>query len=240
MNHLLGLALGGACGSILRFLVSTGVYQWLGRGFPYGTLTVNLFGSFLLGLLTEALVLQRVAIALEYRTAILVGFIGAFTTFSTFALDTVYLLEQGNISKALVNIFGSVIACVFVVWIGLLLGRYLFSHTYAVVHWQGGMMPYAMLVVNTLIAFLIGLIAATLSQKVALPVEYHAAIMIITMGAYLTLSGLYVVLYLIEHGYSLVQHAKVMLAVLAANTLICMGALWLGVLASGAAVTLMT
>lgn len=230
MNHIIGLALGGACGSTLRFLVSTGIYQWLGRGFPYGTLAVNLIGSFLLGLLTEALVLQRVAIALEYRTAILVGFIGAFTTFSTFALETVYLLEQGNFSKAALNVLVSVVACVFVVWIGLCSGRYLFSHANAVVHWQGGMIPYAMLAVNALVAFLIGLIAAILSQKVTLPIEYHAAIIIITVGAYLTLSGLYLVMYLIEHGYTIVQHAKAMLTVFAGNTLMCLCAMWLAVL----------
>jgi CrcB protein len=227
MNHLLGLALGGACGSLLRYLVSTGIYQWLGRGFPYGTLTVNLIGSFLLGLLTEALVLQRVAIALEYRSAILVGFIGAFTTFSTFALETVYLLEQGNISKAVLNVFGSVIACVFVVWIGLCSGRFLFSHAHAVVHWQGGMLPYAMLAVNALVAFLIGLVAAILSQKVPLPVEYHVAIIIITVGAYLTLSGLYLVLYLIEHDYTIAQHAKAMLMVFTGNTVMCLLAMGL-------------
>jgi fluoride exporter len=227
MNHIIGLALGGACGSVLRFLVSTGIYQWLGRGFPYGTLTVNLIGSFLLGLLTEALVLQRVAIALEYRTAILVGFIGAFTTFSTFAFETLYLLEQGSVSKAALNVCVSVIACVFVVWIGVISGRYLFAHEYAVVHWQGGMMPYAMLVVNVLIAFLIGLVTALLSQKVTLPIEQHAVIIIITVGGYLTLSGLYLVLYLIEHGYTSAQHPKAMLTVFAVNTLMCLSVMWL-------------
>jgi len=65
MNQLLAIAFGGACGAVLRFLLSSGVYQWLGRGFPYGTLAVNIIGSFLLGMLTEALILQRLAIAYE-------------------------------------------------------------------------------------------------------------------------------------------------------------------------------
>jgi fluoride exporter len=60
MNQLIAVALGGSLGSVLRFLVSTGVYQWLGRGFPYGTLAVNVIGSFLIGLLAEALILQRI------------------------------------------------------------------------------------------------------------------------------------------------------------------------------------
>ncbi|MGZ8223524.1 MAG: fluoride efflux transporter FluC [Methylobacter sp.] len=84
MNQLLAVALGGSFGAVVRFLVSSGIHQWLGRGFPYGTLVVNIVGSFLIGLLTEALILQRIAMTLEYRAAILTGFIGAFTTFSTF------------------------------------------------------------------------------------------------------------------------------------------------------------
>ncbi|MDP3840813.1 MAG: CrcB family protein [Methylococcales bacterium] len=92
MNQLIVVALGGACGAITRFLVSSGIYQWLGRDFPYGTLVVNVIGSFLMGLLTEGLILHRISIGMEYRAAILIGFIGAFTTFSTFSLETFYLL----------------------------------------------------------------------------------------------------------------------------------------------------
>lgn len=223
MNQLFGLALGGSCGAILRFLVSTGVYQWLGRDFPYGTLAVNLIGSFLLGLLTEALLLQRVALALEYRTAILVGFIGAFTTFSTFALETVVLLEQGHFTKALLNVCISVMACLLVVWLGLWCGRFLFSQATNVglVVWQGWPVPYAMIVVNILVAFLITVITTVLLQKTTLVDEYIAAILIITVGTYLTLSGLYLTLHLIEQGLSFIQQGKIILTILATNTLIC-------------------
>ena len=109
MNHIIVIAAGGALGAVLRFFVSSGVYQWLGRGFPFGTLAVNVIGSFLIGLLTEALVLQRIAITLEYRAAILVGLFGSFTTFSTFSLETLYLVEQGNYVKASLNIIVSVV-----------------------------------------------------------------------------------------------------------------------------------
>jgi len=212
--------------------VSTGIYQWLGRGFPYGTLTVNLLGSFLLGFLSEALVLNRLVMTLEYRTAILVGFIGAFTTFSTFALETVYLLEQGNFQKAALNILVSVGACVFVVWLGLLFGRYLFAHAYAIVPWQGGgIIPIAMLFTNAMVAFLIGIFIAVLPQKTTLALEDHAAIIIVSVGAYLTMSGLYLVLYLIEHGYGLVQHAKTILTVFAGNVVLCLLAIWLAITA---------
>jgi Integral membrane protein possibly involved in chromosome condensation len=94
MNQLYAVALGGALGAVLRFLISTGVYQWLGRGFPYGTLAVNIIGSFLIGLMTEALVVQRVALGDEYRLAILVGVFGSLTTF--FNLFSRYTLFIGT------------------------------------------------------------------------------------------------------------------------------------------------
>ncbi|CAG0937826.1 partial Putative fluoride ion transporter CrcB, partial [Candidatus Brocadiaceae bacterium] len=138
MNQLIVIALGGAFGAVTRFLVSSGIYQWLGRDFPYGTLVVNIVGSFLMGLLTEALILQRISIGIEYRAAILVGFIGALTTFSTFSLETFYLLEQGNINKALLNIGGSVVACLLAVWLGLVFAKGLFNHgNDGVLHWKG-------------------------------------------------------------------------------------------------------
>src|SRR5665647_3349450 len=210
MNQLLVIALGGACGAVVRFLVSTGLYQWLGRGFPYGTLVVNVLGSFLIGLLTEALILQRIAIGLEYRAAILVGFIGAFTTFSTFSLETLYLIEQGSLTKAALNIVISVLGCLFAVWIGLLCGRSLFLYSGGMIHWSGGVIPYALMIVNAIGAFLIGIIATILLQKVELPMEYRAAIMVIMVGTYLTLSGLYLILFLIEQGYSFTSHTNLM------------------------------
>ena len=65
MHQLIAIALGGSAGAVVRFLVASGIYGWLGRGFPYGTLFVNVSGSFLMGLLTE-LMLQRFAVAAEY------------------------------------------------------------------------------------------------------------------------------------------------------------------------------
>ena len=230
MNQLIAVALGGACGAVVRFLMSTGLYQWLGRGFPYGTLVVNVVGSFLIGLLTEALILQRIAITLEYRAAILVGFIGAFTTFSTFSLETMYLLEQGSLTKAALNIVFSVLGCLFAVWIGLLCGRSLFFYSGGIIHWSGGVIPYALMIVNAIVAFLIGIIATILLQKVALSMEYRAALMLIMVGAYLTLSGLYLILFLIEQGYSFNSHTNLMLGIFVGNGLICILVIWLGLL----------
>jgi CrcB protein len=228
MNQLIAVALGGSLGSVLRFLVSTGVYQWLGRGFPYGTLAVNVIGSFLIGLLAEALILQRITFAMEYRAAILVGILGGFTTFSSFSLETIYLMEQGSFTKAGLNVLISISAGLLAVWLGLLSGRSLFLYSDGVIQWPGGLFPYALVVVNAIGAFLIGIVATILLQKVALSMEYRAAIMIIIVGLYLTLSGLYLVLYLIEHGYSLETHLNLMLGIFVGNGLISLLVLWTG------------
>ncbi|MEI6544042.1 MAG: fluoride efflux transporter CrcB [Methylococcales bacterium] len=230
MNQLISIALGGACGAVVRFLMSSGLYQWLGRGFPYGTLAVNVVGSFLIGLLTEALILQRIAIAVEYRAAILVGFIGAFTTFSTFSLETIYLLEQGSFGKAGLNILVSVLGCLLAVWVGLLLGRSLFLYSGGVFHWSGGVIPYALMIVNGIGAFLIGIIVTVLMQKVALSMEYRATIMIIMVGTYLTLSGLYLVLFLLEREYTFESNVSLMLGTFVGNGLSCLLIIWIGLL----------
>ena len=222
MNQIIVVALGGAFGAVTRFLVSSGIYQWLGRDFPYGTLVVNVVGSFLMGLLTEALILQRVSIGIEYRAAILVGFIGALTTFSTFSLETFYLLEQGNIGKALLNIGVSVIACLFAVWLGLVCAKGLFNHgNGGVWHWKGLVIPYALLTVNVLGALIVGVVATMLLQKVVMPMEHKAALFVTLLSVYLTLSGLYLILFFIEQGYEFKSHLKAMLGVFVSNGVLC-------------------
>jgi CrcB protein len=232
MNQLIAIALGGGCGAVVRFLISSGLYQWLGRGLPYGTLVVNIIGSFLIGLLTEALILQRLAFSLEYRSAILVGFIGAFTTFSTFSLETIYLIEEGSLAKAALNIVVSVFGCLFAVWIGLLFGRTIFLYSGGIFHSNGIVVAYGLMIVNVIGAFLIGIITTILMQKVALSMEHRAAIMIILVGAYLTLSGLYLVLFLIEQGYTFESHSIVIVATFLTNSLSCLMVIWLGLFVS--------
>jgi fluoride exporter len=232
MNQLLAIALGGSFGAVFRFLVSSGIYQWLGRGFPYGTLVVNIIGSFLLGLLTEALIVQRIAIGYEYRAVILVGFIGAFTTFSTFSLETLYLIEQGSLTKALGNIFISVTACIFAVWLGLLCSRALFSWSEGAIVWNGFTIPYALMVINTIGAFLIGFVIAVLLNKVAHSHPLISPFMIGIIGIYLMLSGLYVVLFLIEQGHSFSNQMTFLLGIFTVNTLVCFLVMWLGFVAA--------
>jgi CrcB protein len=230
MNQIVAVALGGAFGAVVRFLVSSGVYQWLGRGFPYGTLAVNIAGSFMLGLLAESLIQQRITVTFEYRAAILIGFIGAFTTFSTFSLETFYLLEQGQLTKAALNIFASVTACILAIWIGLLCGRGLFHYSDGVIQVSGGIVPYALMTINAIFAFLVSILATILLQKVAISVEYRVVLTVILVGIFLTLSGLYLLLYMVEHGYSFENNLNLMLSIFVGNSLICISVIWMGLL----------
>lgn len=114
--------MGGALGALLRYGVSAGVYAVVGRGFPYGTLAVNVLGSWLMGFFTVVL-LERLTVGPEWRGALLIGFFGAFTTFSTFSMETLFLIEQGSVFKALLNMVISVLFCVGAAWVGLNVGR---------------------------------------------------------------------------------------------------------------------
>ena len=120
----LAIAAGGALGALMRYWVSTATYAWLGRGFPWGTLMVNVLGSFAMGAL-YVLLLDRLTSGPELRAFLLIGFLGAFTTFSTFSIETFNLIEEAQISKALLNAGGSVVVCVAAAWLGVILGRQL-------------------------------------------------------------------------------------------------------------------
>jgi len=108
----------------MRYGAALGVYSMLGRGFPYGTLFVNVLGSLLMGFLSIVM-LDRFNIGPEWRAAILVGLLGSFTTFSTFSIETLNLLEQGDFTRAILNIVLSLSVCLVAVWFGLVLGRQL-------------------------------------------------------------------------------------------------------------------
>ncbi|MBC8519215.1 MAG: fluoride efflux transporter CrcB [Gammaproteobacteria bacterium] len=120
--QLIAIAVGGALGSVMRYLVSNGIYGWLGRGFPWGTMTVNVLGSLVMGLLF-VLLTERLALGPQWRAFLLIGFLGAFTTFSSFSMETLNLLEGGEVMRAVLNMVGSVVVCVGAAWLGVIVGR---------------------------------------------------------------------------------------------------------------------
>ncbi|MCU7939668.1 MAG: fluoride efflux transporter CrcB [gamma proteobacterium symbiont of Bathyaustriella thionipta] len=122
MGEFGAIAVGGAFGAIMRFWVSGGVYTWLGRDFPYGTLSVNVIGSFLIGVVS-ILLTERLTLGAEVRSFIMIGFLGAFTTFSTFSLETLFLLQEGLLVKAAGNILTNVLFCIMATWGGIMLAR---------------------------------------------------------------------------------------------------------------------
>jgi len=125
MSIYIAIALGGSLGAISRYWVSTATYTWLGNNFPYGTLMVNVTGSLVMGFLTVVLI-QRFDVSDEVRLGLIVGFLGSFTTFSTFSMDTIHWIETGDVIKALVYILASVTACVLGAWVGLISAKQLF------------------------------------------------------------------------------------------------------------------
>jgi CrcB protein len=124
VTQAVAIAAGGALGALMRFWLSSAVYAALGRGFPYGTLAVNVIGSLLMGLL-YVLMLERLSLGAEWRAFALVGVLGGFTTFSTFSIETLNLIEQADYLKAFLNVLISVIACIGAAMIGVLIARQL-------------------------------------------------------------------------------------------------------------------
>ncbi len=122
MDQIASIALGGALGAVLRYMASNGVYGLLGRAFPYGTLLVNVLGSLLIGVLAVYFS-QREWLTTPLARGLIIGVLGAFTTFSTFSLDTFYLLEQGAWLKVVLNIVLNVGLCLGAVWVGVLTAR---------------------------------------------------------------------------------------------------------------------
>ena len=111
------IAVGGAFGACSRYLISELCVTLFGRGFPYGTLTVNVIGSFIMGLLIAAF--ENELLATEpWRQIIGLGFLGALTTFSTFSMDNVLLMQQGAFFKMGLNVLLNVVLSISAAWIG--------------------------------------------------------------------------------------------------------------------------
>lgn len=125
MLHLLLVAIGGATGSVLRYLVGLWSLRQFGPAFPWGTIIVNVLGSLLIGLLAEY-VARRLNASAEVRLLLVTGFLGGFTTFSAFSLDALVLFERGATTIALVYVVTSVVVSLAAVMGGLALGRSMF------------------------------------------------------------------------------------------------------------------
>ncbi len=121
-RQLVAVAIGGAGGAVVRFLLTHSVQSVLGRAFPWGTLAVNALGSLLLGVLYGLLV-ERFAASEGVRALTMVGFLGAMTTFSTFAVEAVVLVDRGEPVPALLYVMASVMLCLVMAWAGLALAR---------------------------------------------------------------------------------------------------------------------
>ena len=124
LPKLLLLALAGACGTLARYWLSIGVHLTLGRGFPWGTAVVNLLGCLLFGLIW-VLADERQLLSPEVRGLLLVGFMGAFTTFSTFIYESGAFLEEGRFLPALANIVFQTVLGFVALFGGFALGRLL-------------------------------------------------------------------------------------------------------------------
>ena len=124
MYRTLLVAFGGLVGSIARYWLSGWAQNVGGSEFPVGTLTVNILGSFILGLVMT-MSIERGLISAETRLLLGTGFCGGFTTMSTFSYETLALLQYGNTASALTNIGLSLASCLIAVWVGSIAGRVL-------------------------------------------------------------------------------------------------------------------
>lgn len=116
LNTLL-IFLGAGLGGVSRFWISNIIYGFLGRQFPYGTLIVNVSGCFLMGLFF-VLILERFdGLGPQLRSLLLIGFLGGYTTFSSFSIETFNLFESGAYLSASLNILLSIILCIAATWL---------------------------------------------------------------------------------------------------------------------------
>jgi fluoride exporter len=124
MQHVLLVAAGGAIGSVLRYLVAVLALTWLGPAFPWGTLAVNLVGSFLIGVV-QALAIEGLVLGEDARLFLSTGVMGGLTTYSAFSYESVRLLETGAWTSAGLNIALTTVACLALCVLGLTTARLL-------------------------------------------------------------------------------------------------------------------
>jgi CrcB protein len=115
----LWVALGGALGSMARYGCSSLIAGWFGQTFPLGTLVINVLGSFVIGFFATLTGPDgRVLVTPDVRQFVMVGICGGYTTFSSFSLQTLTLVQDGEFVRAGLNVVGSVVLCLLSVWLG--------------------------------------------------------------------------------------------------------------------------
>lgn len=117
------VALGGAIGAVLRYLVGSAFLQRFGPGFPWGTFAINITGSFLIGVIAQFALTRSFGITPMIRIFAATGVLGGYTTFSTFSLDSVVLVGDGAAPLALAYAAGSVVCGIFSAYLGQVLAR---------------------------------------------------------------------------------------------------------------------
>jgi len=122
MQMIAAVATGGAVGAVLRYLLALQITAWTGPAFPVGVLVINVSGCFFMGVLAQ-LVVQGWSVSPEFRTFLMTGILGGFTTFSAFALDAAVLAERGDTRGALVYVLASVAGSIMSLFLGLYLVR---------------------------------------------------------------------------------------------------------------------
>jgi fluoride exporter len=122
MTKWLLLLVGGGLGALARYVFSGLAYQLLGLRFPFGTLCVNVFGCFLAGFVI-ILAEEKYFLSPNIRLFLLIGFLGAFTTFSTYILESVNLFKDGEMFMVFINLFGSLCLGLLFFYLGIILGR---------------------------------------------------------------------------------------------------------------------
>jgi len=120
----MSIAIFGGAGCVSRYLISSGLNAWLGKSFPYGTLAVNMIGSFIIGIIFEV-ALRGSVISPTLRLALTTGFLGGLTTFSTFSFETVELFLNGNYLTGVLNTLISLVVCFLSTYLGIWLVRQL-------------------------------------------------------------------------------------------------------------------
>ncbi len=121
MYKILLLVSGGAIGTVARYLISGVAQKYMGSGFPWGTLVVNVTGAFIIGLIWG--LFETVEIRSGFRIFVFIGILGGFTTFSSFALETMNLYKQGEIKMAILNILANNILAIVLVFVGFIVAR---------------------------------------------------------------------------------------------------------------------